>query len=118
VRIHRNPVYKVFHRIHCCGNETIVGINSNVILTQQTCGQRSGMAAVSKRRALAFYFSVRICYVFLMSQCRGESDLGLCMTSVLAKRMLLRSADFRFLNVFGRKILEVVVQGQVASDYG
>jgi len=53
-----------------------------------------------------------------MSKCRGESDLGLCMTSVLAKRMLLRSADFRFLNVFGRKILEVVVQGQVASDYG
>ena len=34
----------------------IVSSNSNVILTQQTCGQRSGMAAASKRRALAFYF--------------------------------------------------------------
>jgi len=65
----------------------IVGTNSNVILTRQTCGQRSGMAAVSKHRAIAFYFSVRIYYMFLMSKCRGKSDLGLCMTSVLAKRM-------------------------------
>jgi len=45
-----------------------------------------------------------VCYLLLMSKCRGESDLGLCMTSVLAKRMLLRSANFRFLNVFGSKI--------------
>jgi len=30
-----------------------------------------------------------------MSKCRGESDLGLCMTLVLAKRMSLRSTDFR-----------------------
>ena len=35
--------------------------------------------------------------------CR-ESDLGLRTTSVLAKRMPLCSADFRFYNVFGRKI--------------
>jgi len=82
----------------------IVSSNSNVILTRQTCGQRLGMAAGGKRRALAFYVSVRICYMFPMSQCRGESDLGLCMTSVLAKRMRLRSANFRFLNVLGRKI--------------
>jgi len=40
--------------------------------------------------------SVRICYVFLTSKCREESDLGLCMTSVLAKWMWpLRSADFQ-----------------------
>ena len=38
----------------------IVSNNSNVILTRQTCGQRSGMAAANKRRALAFYFVVRI----------------------------------------------------------
>ena len=69
----------------------IVGTNSNEILTRQTCGQRSGMAAVSKHRAIAFYFSVRIYYMFLMSKCTGKSDLGLCMTSVLAKRMPLRS---------------------------
>jgi len=35
----------------------IVRSNSNVILTRQTCGQHSGMAAGGKRRALAFYFS-------------------------------------------------------------
>jgi len=46
-----------------------------------------------KRRALAFYFSesVRICYMFLISKYRRESDLGLCMASWLAKRMWLRS---------------------------
>jgi len=37
-------------------------------------------------------------------KCRRESDLGLCTTSGLAKRMLLHGADFRFKNVFGRKI--------------
>ena len=82
----------------------IVSSKSNVILTRQTCGQRSGMAAASKHRALAFCFSVRICYLFLISKCRGESDLGLCMTLVLAKRMPLRSADFQCLSVFCRKI--------------
>ena len=39
----------------------IVGSNSNMMLTRQTCGQRSGMAVGGKRRALAFYFFVRIC---------------------------------------------------------
>jgi len=61
---------------------------------------------------LAFDFSVWICYLFLLSKCRKESDLGLCMTLVLAKikkerkkeRMPLRSADFQYENVFGRKI--------------
>jgi len=38
-----------------------------------------------------------------MSKCRGESDLGLCMTSGLAKRIRLRSGVFRFKNSFGRK---------------
>jgi len=80
----------------------IVSSNSNVILTRQTCGQRSGMAAGGKRQALAFYFSIQIFYFFLMSKCRGESDSCLCMTSVLAERMPMRSADFQFLNVFGR----------------
>jgi len=37
----------------------------------------------------------RIWYMFSISKCRGKSDSSLCMTSVLAKRMLLRSADFR-----------------------
>ena len=82
----------------------IVSSNSNVILTRQTCGQYSGMAAATKRWALAFYFPVQICYKFLISKCRGESDLSLCMSSVLAKRMPLRSAYFRLLKVFGCKI--------------
>jgi len=34
-------------------------------------------------------------YNFLILKCRGKSDLGLCMTLVLAKRMRLRSADFK-----------------------
>jgi len=82
----------------------IVSSNSNVQLTRQTCGQRSGMAAASKRWVLAFCFSVKICYTFLILKYRGESDLGRCMSSVLAKRMPLHSADFWFLNVFGCKI--------------
>ena len=73
----------------------LFSIDSNVVLTRQTCGQRSGMAAASKRRALAFYFSVRICYMFLISKRRRESYLGLYMTSGFAKRMPLRSANFR-----------------------
>jgi len=104
VRIHWNLVYKAFHRIGLCGNEQIVSSNSNVILTRQTCGQHSSRVAGRKHRKLEFYFSVRIWYVFSMSKFRGESDLGLCMSWVRAKRMRLRSADFRFKNVFGRRI--------------
>jgi len=66
----------------------IVSSNSNVISTR-----RSGMAAGSKRRAPAFYFSVLIYYMFLISKCKEELDQGLFMTSVLAKRMSLPSAD-------------------------
>jgi len=69
----------------------IVSSNSNVILMRQTCGQRSGLAAGCKRQALEFDFSVRICYMFPMSKCRRESDLGLCTISALAKRILLHS---------------------------
>jgi len=49
----------------------IVSSNSNVILTRQTCGQCLGMAVWGKCGALACYFSVRICYMFLISKCRG-----------------------------------------------
>ena len=83
----------------------VVRSNSNVILTRQNCGQRSSRIVESKCRAvLVFYFPVRIWLLFSISMCRGESDLGLCMTSVLAKRMRPHSADFRFKNVFGRRI--------------
>jgi len=91
---------------------------SNVILTRQTCGQRLGMAAASKRRALAFYFSVQICYMFLISKYRGESDLGLCKILGLAKRMPLRSADFRRIlrpNTFENQKLAHVYKSEVGT---
>jgi len=79
--------------------------NSNVILTWQTCGHRSSRVAGSKHQALAFYPSVRFWYVLLVVlKCRGESGQGLCVSSVLANRMRLRSADSWFKNVFGRRI--------------
>jgi len=47
----------------------LFGSDSNVILTRLTCGQRSGMAAGSKRRALGFYF-FRFCPKFGLSRLR------------------------------------------------
>jgi len=73
----------------------LFGSDSNVILTQQTCGHPSSRVAGSKRQSLAFYFPVRIWYILLISKCRGKSEFGLCMTLVLAKRLRLRSADFQ-----------------------
>ena len=64
----------------------------------------SGQCLSRVAGSLASCFSIRIWYVFLTSKCRGELDLGLCMTLVLAKRMWLHRADFQFENVFGRKI--------------
>jgi len=57
----------------------------NVILTRQTCGQRSSRAAESKRRAIGNYFFERICYMFLESKRRGDWDLALCPTLWLGK---------------------------------
>jgi len=93
----------------------LVRSNSNVILTPQTSGQHTSRIVGSKRRALAFHLSGRIWYVFSISKCREESDLGLCMTSVPAKGMRLRSSDFRFQNVFGRGIHREVGPAQPHS---
>ena len=76
------------------------GSNSNVILTRQTCGQRSSRAAESKHRALGNYFSERICYMSLVSKYRGDRDLGLCTTSVLAFGEPQRNGKIRGGNVF------------------
>jgi len=65
----------------------------NVILTQQTCGQRWIRAAESKRQALGNYFSERICYMFLISKCRRDQDLGLCTTAGLAFREPQRNGN-------------------------
>ena len=72
------------------------GSTVNVILTRQTCSQRSSRAAESKRRALGKDFPEWICYMFLMSTCRGDWDLGRCTFWVLAKREPLRNAKFQF----------------------
>jgi len=82
-----------------------VGSTVDVILTRQTCGQRSSKAAESKRRlgALGNYFSERICYMFLLSKYRGDWDLGLCTTSGLAFGEPQRSGNFWKKNVFRRR---------------
>jgi len=84
-----------------------VGSNVNLILTpwRHTYGQRSSMSAGSKRRVLAFYFSIRIWYMFWGLKRKGESDQGLYTTSGsdsllrfnppgLYKRLALCRADF------------------------
>ena len=48
-----NPVYDPFHRIFVVETKRFVGGFANVILTLQTCGQRSTRAAESKRRGRA-----------------------------------------------------------------
>jgi len=71
-----------------------------VTLTRQTCGQRSSRDAESNRQALGNYFSERICYMILISKCRGDWHLGLCATSVLVFGEPMRSGDFRKKNMF------------------
>ena len=82
-----------FIEIFVVETKRFVGTFVNVILTWQTCGQRSSRAAEGKRRALGNHFSERICYMFLRSKCRGEGDLGLCTTSGLAFGEPQRSGD-------------------------
>jgi len=83
-----------FIEIFVVETQRFVGSFVNVILTRQTCGQRSSRAAEIKRWALGNYFSKSICYMFLMSKCRGDWDLGLCTFWVLAKREPLCNGDF------------------------
>jgi len=75
----------------------------NVILTRQTCGQRSSRGAERKRRSIGNYFSERICYMFLLSKCRRDQDLGLYTSSVLAFGEPQRSGKIRKKNVFWRR---------------
>jgi len=88
----------------CVETNELVHSNSNVILMWLTCGQRSSRVAVSKRRAPSILFFRANLVCVLDIQCRVGSDLGLCTSSVVSKRMTLRSADIQFKNVFGRRI--------------
>jgi len=58
--------------------------NVNVILTRQTCGQRSSMLADSKRKALTCHVSIQMYYMFLISgtKWKGKSDQGLMKPQV------------------------------------
>ena len=85
-----------FIEIFVVETKRFVGGFVNLILTWQTCGQRSSKAAESKRQALGNYFSERICYMFLISKCRGDSDLGLCTTSGIAFGEPRRNDKIRF----------------------
>jgi len=84
-----------------------VGSFVNMILTWQPCGQRSSRAAESKHQALGNYFSERICYMFLISKYRGDQDLGLCTTSVLAFGEPQRNGKIRFSCVETRFLADV-----------
>ena len=99
-----------------------VGSDVNVIMTRQTCGQRSSRAAWSKRRAPENYFSERIYHMFLISKCRGEWNLGLCTFWELAKREPLCSGDFWKKTCFARGKIRIwhwaaVLFSQVPTKY-
>jgi len=83
----------------------VVRSNPNVILIEadlrpaleQGCGKQIPSASI-------LYSCIRSWYVSWISICRKESDLGLRISSVLAKRMRIHNAACWFKNVFGRKI--------------
>jgi len=85
-----------FIEIFVVETKRFVGSFVNMILTRQTCGQRSSRAAESKRRALGNYFFERIYYMFLISRCRGDWDLGLCTSSGLSFVESQRYGKIRF----------------------
>jgi len=74
-----------------------------VILTQQTCGQRSSRAAENKRRAPGDDFPKQICYMILLSKCRRDRDLSLCTISVLAFGEPMRNGNSRRNTCFARR---------------
>jgi len=100
-----NPVHNAFHRFFCCGctveTKRFVSSSVNMILTWPPCCQRSSRATEIKRRVLENGFSERICYMFLISKCRGGWDPSLCTFCVRAKRELLRHCDFPNNKLFG-----------------
>jgi len=100
-----NPAYSALHRFFCCGNETIY---LPYYYTQPVCvptvlGALAVWRLSTKKKTSSAnaerqknYFSERISYMFLISKCRGDQDLGLCTTSVLAKREPQRNGKIRF----------------------
>jgi len=68
---------------------------------QSTRALRDGSDVV--REAIGNWFWVRICYMFLLSKCRRDWDLGLCATSVLALGEQMRDGKIQKQNVFRRR---------------
>ena len=104
-RLSRGWVFRILSGIKCTRHfiefvvvetKRFVSSNVNVILTRQTCSQRSCMSAGSKRGALQNYFYERICHMLLISKYRGDWDPGLCTFWVLAKGEPLRNTKFQF----------------------
>jgi len=93
------PVESSLQRIpsmFCCGNGTIRRLFFKRDLNaanlrpalEQGCGKQKPSAGKKN--------SERICYMFQVSKCRWDWDLGLCTFWVLAKRDLLRNGKFPF----------------------
>jgi len=55
--------------------------------------ERCAMARTSCAGLKEINFCVRICYMFLISTCRGDWDLGLCTFWVLSKREVLSKSS-------------------------
>ena len=87
---------RYFIEIFVVETKRSVGSVVHVILTRQTCSQRSSRTAERKRQTIGNYFPEQICYMSLISKCRGDRDLGLCTTSGLAVGELsaMTNSDF------------------------
>ena len=61
-----NPVslQRISSKFLVVETKRFVGSFLNVILTRQSCGQRSSRSAESKRRSIGKYFCKRVCYMF------------------------------------------------------
>jgi len=77
--------------------------NHNLDMANLRLALEQGYAIAGRKcQALAFYFP----YEFALCSQKAESDLGLYMISVLANRMRLHNADFRFENVLIHKMCQ------------
>jgi len=76
---------------NCCVSITWQSLSMPWRSAREHCDGADGA-----RHAHKFYFSVRKSYKFLISDCRGDLDLGLCSSWHLANRMLQRSGRICF----------------------
>jgi len=106
VRIQRNPVLQGISSNSFVETNQFFSSNSNVILTRQTCGHQKPSLEKScgnKRRALAFYFSVRIWYRHVRQSRIQVHDFGTCKENEAAQCRLptISATKHVFKSVFG-----------------